>query len=1041
MNVKYGIYRCAFATSAACATLLFAIACNDDLDFKNVEGKQIAFKISAPNAWHDGMQVKENEPTTHCLSVKELSGDGDTKLYLHTVVAENPAENITMDASRGTPIKNLTAFKDEYSRFSLSGVCYNGDYPTDETQNDWTTEYAYNLYYSTSNGQPTTGGRPLLWPYDDKVKFFAFAPTVEDFNAMKTGGSLAMSAASHKGSPTITYTVPADVEEQIDLMTVRTDFSFSPAGAEVELKFGHALTAVRIACGNDMLAGKISQVTISGIYGSGSQVIGSQSWEPDGTKATYTISKEITLPVGTSADKVHADNGTPIAGTDSDNLTFILMPQTLPENASITIVFTDAATGTERTITGSIGGQKWKAGKIITYSISPSSIHIIPSLEFCKKPASDIMPYSGVWYNMKYNPAKVEITQADVENAAIEEIPADLITYQYKIEDDPSSEWQDCQTGPDGMLSIEPQEAYKKLSEKFSQDEVGSPDKPVSVTVDGETANCYLVDKAGYYSLPLVYGNGNVTGGRTNGLNYYPNHDDARMPENGKISGAADAVLCWQDAPDLIDSASVDISEDNLVFRIRKPTLTQGNALLAVRNSAKEILWSWHIWVTPYKDEFYSSFFRSKTYYNKDGADNSSPIREYDLAKYNLGWCDPHAHNKSRNFSIRAIIDMSAYGGAKEHDVEIGTFTQDVFKGSDAGDNTYYQWGRKDPMLGGIYNDYTIVYKYTKKKDHTATGTPDTYEFTMENKQVFNQYKEYDGNNEIAIDYSFCKNPGDMLDDTHEDEASKGVTIGYSIRHPYMFVTNSRAYEVGDPVTFNYRNHWHIPYRDNPVAYLDAKEHIMFNAWDAGAPGPGFSNPSNENDYINYIFSTNGTIKEAVRKDYLDTYASTVTKSVYDPCPPKFEIPPIDAFRGIAQAKSSNTGMFALGTIEYSDYDKKANNAWTITNNGQSITFPMTGVRDYALRSTEWKSVENVDYEEFYRTSMPAFRMLTFVSSATIISKGSTNAYQLLIFAIDKSDRSQPHSTSNVKISCFSTSSNAYGMPVRPMRSELDSSN
>lgn len=48
-------------------------------------------------------------------------------------------------------------------------------------------------------------------------------------------------------------------------------------------------------------------------------------------------------------------------------------------------------------------------------------------------------------------------------------------------------------------------------------------------------------------------------------------------------------------------------------------------------------------------------------------------------------------------------------------------------------------------MLGGIYNAKTPTYKYKKK------GTSDDeYEFTMENKQVFNQYKR-DG-----YDYSFC---------------------------------------------------------------------------------------------------------------------------------------------------------------------------------------------------------------------------------------------------------------------------------------------
>ena len=937
MNVKYSIFRCAIATTGVCAALLLATACTDD-DFghKNQGGKQIAFNIIAPGIWHDGMEINENEPTTHCLSVKELSGDGDSKLYLHTVVADNPVEK-TMGASRGALIRDLTKFKEKYTRFSLSGICYSGDYPEDESQNTWTTEYAHDLYFSTDDCRQLSGAHPLLWPYNDKVRFFAFAPTTEDFKKLNTGGTLTLSGSDSPGSPTLTYTVPADVEKQIDLMTANTGYNFSPTSTKVDLKFGHALTAVRIACGGDMLAGTISKVEISGIYGSGTQVIGSDTWDTSGASlASYTISKEIKLPADNSSDDtIHAGNGTAIAG---DSLTFILMPQTLPKDASITIVFTDEASKTERTITGSIAGQTWEAGKIITYSVSPSSIHINASVDIGKKGSTDenptgaVMPYSGVWYDVKYSPAKVEIVQAGVDTKEIAEIPVDKIKFKYKLEDSETDEWSDCTTDAGGLLQIDPQPAYATMREGFDiTTEAGSEASPVSLTVNSKTANCYLVDEAGYFSLPLVYGNGNVADPveNTKSLNYYPKHDDGRMPADGKIAGAYDAVLCWQDAPDLIDPASVKIVGENLVFHIRKQTITQGNALLAVRNASKDIIWSWHIWVTPYKDDFY-------TQYHNISADGYF----YDLAKYNLGWCDSHDHNEARKFSLRAVVDMTVYGGEKETPIEIGTFTLDVFKGSKAGDNTYYQWGRKDPMLGGIYNELTPEYKYKKKG---ATVYNDFVEFTMENKQVFNQYNK-DGDN-----YSFCKNPGDMIASYGPigtpGEASKGVTIGYAIQHPYMFVTNSKEHGTSSHTGFNYRNHWHIPYADKAVAYLDSATHIMFNAWNSAATDAGRLYP--------------------VNADSLEYNAEKVTKSVYDPCPPEFQIPPIHAFQAInTTATKTHSG-----------------NKWVLDYNGQSIEFPLTGVRDYALRENEYKTVvlntasttSNFDYTAFYKTSMPAF--------------------------------------------------------------------
>lgn len=985
MNVKYSFFRCSIAATGVCVALLPGIACTDDFGFQNLEGKQVAFNIIAPGTWHDGIDINENEPAAHCLSVKDIASDGDTRLYLHTVVADNPVEEWE-GATRGTPIKDINTFKNKYTRFSLSGICFSGTYPDDESQNELTPEYAYDLPYSTASGTTDKGGRPLFWPLNGNVRFFAFAPTVRDFESTNSDGSLTMSRSDRPGSPTLTYTVPTNVEKQVDLMTAQTNVSAATT-PEVELKFGHALTAVRIVCGKDMLAGKISKVEISGIYGSGTQVIGSNTWTTSGPLVSYTISKEIELSADdNSADTIHTGNGTAIAGTEKDNLTFMLMPQTLPEDASITIVFTDQASGTERTISGSIAGQTWESGKIITYSISPSSIHINASVEISKKsataqnPTGDVIPYSGVWYDVDYNPAKVEIVQAGVDTKQIAQIPVDKIKFQYQL--DGSENWAECTTDADGLLQIAPQPAYATMRTRFNTaTETGSEDSPESLTVNGKTANCYLVDKAGYFSLPLVYGNGNVGNPTENkkGLKYYPKHDNGKMPEDGKIVGVSDAVLCWQDAPDLIDPESLKVKDGNLVFHIRRQTVTQGNALLAVRNSSKEIIWSWHIWVTPYKSDFYSNFFTSKP----------DATYSYDLAIYNLGWCDRHDHNAARKFSLRAVVDMSAYGGNKETPVEIGTFTQDVFKGSDAGDNTYYQWGRKDPMLGGIYNSYTPCYTYTKKQ-----SSSDSFEFTMENKQVFNQY------NQEGYNYSFCKNPGDMIEPS--GEASKGVTIGYAIQHPYMFITNSKEHNTSGHNGFSYRNHWHIPYADNAVLYLNADEHIMFNTWNSTARDAG------------YEYDQTGT---------LANNAEIVTKTVYDPCPPEFQIPPIHAFKRIYDIMSATSASYA-------------NNAWTITSDGGSITFPLTGVRNYALRENEWKTVKlngtAVNYTEFYKISMPAFRMLTFLSSATITKKDSYNAYQIYIFSIDRSDRSVAPGINNLKKS-FTSSSNSYGIPVRPM--------
>ncbi len=1025
MSARYRFSGYAAASLLAAALLATAGACNDDFGYHNVEGRQVAFAIDAPDAWRGGMSVDESDPSTRCTSVQPLSG-GDTKLYLHTVVADNPVAD-KAELTRGTPINSTDAFLSAYPRFSLSGICHTGAYPEDEEQNTWTPEYAYNLIYNSATGEPVEKQGRLLWPSNGTVRFFAFAPTMPDFQT-KTGGdgSLALSDVSHKGSPTLTYIVPRDVEKQVDLMTARTDAS-GLTSPRVSLNFGHALTAVRIKCADDMLAGEITEVTISGVYGTGTQVIGASEWTSLTNPVSYTITKTINLPADDGG--VLVQDNTVITGKDgenADNLYFMLLPQTLPAGAAMTIKFKDKATGTERTLSCPLTGE-WQAGKIVTYSISPSSIHISAKVDFSKTKNEDAtesvnpdtIPYTGVWYDAVCT-AKAEMTRTGDAPATFD-IPADKVKLQYSL---------DGKAGKygDGYLRIEPQPAFTAINGpgKFMDDEAGSESAPFSLSSEyGETANCYLVDKAGYYSLRMVYGNcgdntGNLTG-NPNGLTYFPDHTDYGKITARTILGVDDAVLVWQDSPDLIDPASVKVVGGNLVFRIRRPTLAQGNAVLAVRNSSKNILWSWHIWVTPYKTVFYDP---GSCYESKPGDGNDET---YKLAKYNLGWCDRHGHNDARPFELRAVVDMSAYKGTNAPDTEktdikyLGTFTQMEYRGSDAGDNTYYQWGRKDPMLGGIYNDKTPKYWF-RGKGSTAEKDKKTTEFNMENKQVFNQYRneeeicQYEDKAE-KCDYRFRKNPGDMIDPY--DEASNGVWIGYTIRHPYMFITNSRIDETQEnpKPNFNYRNHWHKPYKYYPAPYLNPETetttHIMFNAWDADG-----------------IVTDAGYKKDEVIKDEakLKRNAKHVVKSVYDPCPPKFKVPPIEAFRTFKKAYDSNYGNLSFNS---------SNNSWTITTDGKSIEFPATGVRDYALRPSEWKTVEpstgQTFHETFYKTSMPAFKELTFVSSATLVNKAqpgveNKNAYQVLLFAIDN------RNSGATRLRDYVESSNSYGLPVRPER-------
>lgn len=119
--------------------------------------------------------------------------------------------------------------------------------------------------------------------------------------------------------------------------------------------------------------------------------------------------------------------------------------------------------------------------------------------------------------------------------------------------------------------------------------EVDSPGKlsrirdGVDLAQDGETANCYVVSKAGSYKFPLVMGND-------------PEHT---------LSDISKVTVLWEtdntSSTQRVGSIVRDIScNSNYVYFNTPSTLKNGNAVIAAwrRVEGKDtIVWSWHIWV------------------------------------------------------------------------------------------------------------------------------------------------------------------------------------------------------------------------------------------------------------------------------------------------------------------------------------------------------------------------------------------------------------------------------------------------------------
>ena len=430
----------------------------------------------------------------------------------------------------------------------------------------------------------------------------------------------------------------------------------------------------------------------------------------------------------------------------------------------------------------------------------------------------------------------------------------------------------------------------------------------------------------------------------------------------------ADAVLVWQDAPGLVTDVKYEGGE--VRFRVAEERLTQGNAVIAVRDASGTILWSWHIWATHYIWDGSADLTATTSKPNVDGPTSVA------FAPCNLGFCEPRKGNDARKFRVRFVFTLpDGKNTTKNVDVK-GEFIQPEIVASMAGDNTYYQWGRKEPMLPGIYN---------KEVRDVADGSSDT-QFNMIDKPYYVDYEEYKFRQQDNMNAL-----GEPI----------GATIGEAIKGPYIFFKHNMKSEEGEESYF--RRHWHSGEGRTPNGLK-----TIMNYW---------------NSQLDQI-STAGTA--AAPNGF------TVTKTIYDPCPAGYHIPAPNAFAAFGP-KAGSTKFSEINSpykIE-NVFDPETNKyriGWKLflneTDGGPEIFFPATGLRDMGLNT---ESKQNPPFPEGRDkdTTWPAFADVTFVATTGFAHSDGTESYQSLLFYLDN------RNSGSINISV--STNNAYGFTVRPV--------
>ena len=466
-----------------------------------------------------------------------------------------------------------------------------------------------------------------------------------------------------------------------------------------------------------------------------------------------------------------------------------------------------------------------------------------------------------------------------------------------------------------------------------SETAIGSKSQPIDLsmrTIKGEplsarsTANCYVVSAPGWYRIPVVYGNALKNGSdnteayktgnsASNMLNNFVRHDDKPIskPWIDDNSGVTsnNAVLCWQDCENVVSDVSLETYDNHKFIRFQVSNITNGNAIVAVRNSDGTILWSWHIWIVP------DTKLNNVTITNNDD-------KSFDVLTLNLGWYDSTIPART----VRIRVKQQESGLIDEFDVQ--QESADLFGG-----NVYYQWGRKDPMLGftdsfGEKQQY-VSDESLRFRGHDVELTPITHDVTItrdwgffgSNHTAKYTYKHYDG--------------------------MKTTTIGDAIKNPYYFYQHAGSITVITGAHWNTNDYtWSEPYGID-----ETETHSVYEFYAYRWCGTLYHNLWNAN---------------AVEDNSENT---TVTKTVYDPCPVGYKVPPTQAFNALPHNEINKKGMWAVGLFfpatELREYDNsKVRNKYagiymytaghTWHRNNQFICGTYFEARDTGQFSPEW---------------------------------------------------------------------------------------
>lgn len=329
MMNKYTYWR---SLTALMLVMVGVCACTDELDGLGVDSTRPSDVICFTASLSDTRSASLTRSASGHLEIEQ----------------EEWLVGTEQSVTRGTPVTLLEGSA------GVIGYVY-------ETWSEGTTKPLTDLYnkqFNFDGDELTAASDNVRWNTLNKpnVRFYVYAPY-----DLKNDGKL--SSENQGGSPQLTYTVDKTPANQHDLIVASWEGE-STYKQSIPLVFNHALTAVRFKIGFDCT---VKSLKVNGVCNNGTYTFG-KGWTNIQTTEDYTF----TFGKNGSGQSFAANAFL----TDGKN-TLMMIPQKLSSSAKVILTYIED--GTEKTITSTISGKVWQAGKMITYTIhkdeAPTTIY------------------------------------------------------------------------------------------------------------------------------------------------------------------------------------------------------------------------------------------------------------------------------------------------------------------------------------------------------------------------------------------------------------------------------------------------------------------------------------------------------------------------------------------------------------------------------------------------------------------------------------------------------------------------------------------